>query len=401
MVKSSTWLALLVVAAVVHASGCADDSGGTGDAGSFLLVNRVRTPDARTLFLTVLPSLDVGDIDSSTLGLEVPGVSRGRVYNGKVYVFDGETGVVTRYRVGTGTLVEDTLEDGSRARFSMMREGITRFTTTIVFLSPERAYYIDTLAQNQVVVWNPTEMRVTSTFPAPELGREGFNTTGSNILVLGDFVVMGVSWLNENEATFVPLAAMIVVSATEDRVIGLIEDDRCMSTRSVFIDEGDVYAIGDANAGLAELVAPPGTVPPPCLLRWTAGDQDFDPDFYVDLREAVGVPLVSGALGRGDGTFVTQAYSSDVDFATLEPRQLLDDALWQWAVVSFRSDASTLIESIPPGGISSIGWVIDDEYLVPEFDDAGRSSSLFRIDGNSVTELLSVPGEIFGVERIQ
>ena len=404
MSRLNALLTTLTAAAIGLASGCGDDTGGaggTGDGSSFLLVNRIRTPDARAIFLTVLPSLDAGSIERSALGLEVPGLSRGRVYNGKVYVFDGESGVISRYAVQGDRFVLDVLDDGGEARFSMAGEGVTRFTTTIAFINSERAYYIDTLSQNQVVVWNPTEMTVTSTFPVPELVREGFSTTGSNILVLGDLVIMGLSWLNEDQATIVPSTAMIVLSATQDVVVGLLEDDRCASTRALFVDEGDVYAMADANSGLAELFAPSGTIPPPCLLRWVPGEEDFDPDFYRDLTEVVDEPLVSGALGRGDGTFVTQAYTSDIDFSTLEPLELLDDALWQWSVVDFRAETATLIESIPPGGISSIGWIIDGEYLVPEFDDAGGTSSLFRIDGPNVVELLSVPGEIFGVERIE
>ena len=384
-------------------SGCGDDSGGAGGTGgadgSFLLANRVRTPDARALFLTLLPSLDVGEVTS--LGLEVPGVSRGLVYNEKVYVFDGESAVISRYVVDGDRLALDTLDDGGEARFSMVREGVTSFTSLIAFISPERAYYIDTLSEDQVVVWNPTEMNVTSTFPAPELARQGFATTGSNVAVLDDFVVMGLSWRNDSQATFVPLTAMIVLSATEDVVVGLYEDDRCVITRSLFVDEGDVYVMSDAGGGVADLFAPPGTIPPPCLLRWVPGQTEFDPDFYRDLPEITGLPLVSGAVGRGDGTFVTQVYTSDIDPTTLEPLQLLDDPLWQWAVVDFRNDTSTVIESIPRGGLSSLGWVIDNEYIVPEFDDAGASSSLFRINGPNASELLSVTGEIFNVDRIR
>ena len=405
MNRRTTLLATLTIGAVVLATGCGDDSGGAGGTGgtegSFLLVNRIRTPDARAIFLTVLPSLDVGPIDRSALGLEVPGLSRGRVYNGKVYVFDGESGVISRYVVDGDRLALDVLDDGGEARFSMADEGITNFTTTIAFIDPERAYYIDTRSGNQVVVWNPTEMSVTSVFPVPELVRDGFTTVGTNVVVVDDLVVLGLSWTNEEQATLVPVTAILVLSATEDVVVGLVEDDRCVSTRALLVDEGDVYAMADANAGLAELFAPPGTIPPPCLLRWVPGSEDFDPDFYRDLREIVGEPLVSGAAGRGDGTFVTQAYTSDIDFMTLEPLELIDGALWQWAMVDFRTDASTLIESIAPGGISRLGWIIEDEYLVSEFDDAGGTSALFQIDSPSATELLSVPGEIFGVDRIQ
>ncbi|MEM7437539.1 MAG: hypothetical protein AAF436_20465, partial [Myxococcota bacterium] len=341
-----------------------------------------------------------GNVDLSR-AIELSGVSRARAFGGKVYSFDGESGVVTRYVVEGDLLIEDVLEDGGRARFSMARVGVTSFTSQIVFIDEQRAYYVDTLSMDQVVVWNPTAMNIVSTFAAPELGREGFATTGGAISVIDGFAVMPISWANADEATFVATAAMIVLSASEDEVVGLVEDDRCVVGRSAFVDSGSVYLMADAGGGIADLFSPPGSVPPPCLLEWVPGRTTFEAGFYRDLRELTGFPLVAGAIGRGDGTFVTQFYTSDIDPLTLEPIELLDLSLWQWAVIDFRSNASTLIESIPRGGVSSLGWVVDDAYLVPQFDDAAGSSALFELDSPDATEQLSVVGELFNVERIR
>ena len=410
MTRGLAVLSLCAVAALGLGCGDSGDSNGAGGSGAtggsggnegsaFLVMNRFRDPSGRTMFLSVLPSLDQGEISLSN-ALEVSGLSRSRAFNGKVYVFDGEAVTVTRYVVDGDRLVEDVLENGDRARFSMAPAGVTRFTNQIAFIDAERAYYVD-LVLDQVVVWSPTEMTITSTFSAPELGRDGFGTTGANVDVIDDFVVVALSWSNDNPPAFVPSAALAIFSASEDRLIDVLEDDRCIIARSTFIDDGDVYLMADAGGGIADLFAPPGTIPPPCLLRWVPGEEDFDSIFYRDLREIVNEPLVSGAVGRGDGTFVTQAYTSDIDPTTLEPLELLDLSLWQWAVVDFVSDTSTLIESIPPGGVSSLGWVVDDQYLVPQFDDDLGSSALYQIEGAGATELLSVTGEIFTVDRIR
>ncbi|MEM7437874.1 MAG: hypothetical protein AAF436_22190, partial [Myxococcota bacterium] len=133
------------------AGGCGDggdDHGTGGTAGSgeqFLVANRVRTPDSRALFMSVLPSLDAGNVDLSR-AIELSGVSRARAFGGKVYSFDGESGVVTRYVVEGDLLIDDVLEDGGRARFSMARVGVTSFTSQIVFIDEQRAYYVDTLS---------------------------------------------------------------------------------------------------------------------------------------------------------------------------------------------------------------------------------------------------------------
>ncbi|MEM9729130.1 MAG: hypothetical protein AAF997_11120 [Myxococcota bacterium] len=394
-------LALVLGACGDDSAGGSGGSGGSAGGDAFLVANRVRTPDSRALFVSVLPSLDVGQVDLAG-AIELSGVSRAVAFDGKVYGFDGESGVVTRYVVDGDRLVEDVLDDGSRARFGMSGVGVTSFTSQIIFLSSERAYYVDTLSLDQVVVWNPTAMTLTSTFPAPELAREGFSsTTGGSLIAIEDFVVMPVSWADQASATFVPTAAMIVFSASEDRVIGLIEDDRCVIARAAIADSGSVFLMADSGGGVADLFSEPGSVPPPCLLEWELGAAELNPDFYRDLRTITGFPLVSGAVGRGDGTFITQLYTSDIDPLTLEPLELLDLSLWQWGIVDFRSDTSTLIGAIPQGGVSSTGWVIDGTYMVPEFDDDGGQSALFQIDDPGATELLTVTGELFNVDRIR
>jgi len=395
----ASWLAACGDSGTANGAGGSGGVGGTGGE-AFLVANRVRTPDSRALFVSVLPTLNAGQVNLSR-ALEFSGVSRARVFEGKVYTFDGESGVVTRYVVEGDLLLEDKLEDGSRARLSMSGVGVSSFTNQIIFLSSERAYYVDILELDQVVVWNPTTMVITSTFPAPELAREGFNTTGGGPVAIEDFVVMPISWANETEATFVSTAAMIVFSAEEDRVVGVVEDDRCIIARSAFADSGSVFLMADSGGGIADLFSAPGSLQPPCLLQWKPGETEFDLDFYRDLRAITGFPLVSGAVGRGDGTFITQLYTSDNDPLTLEPLELLDSSLWQWGVIDFRSDTSTLIAAIPPGGVSSLGWLVDGAYLVPQFDDDDGSSALFQIESPDATELLSVTGEFFNVERIR
>ena len=404
MNRTCLHLVFAVGLALLLVGGCGDDdngTGGTGGAGNdqFLVVTRVRTPDGRAIFASVLPALDVGMVDISE-ALELSGLSRVRTFGGRVFSFDGESGVVTRYVVEGDLLVEDVLEDGNRARFSMAPVGVTSFTNQFAFITQERAYYID-IANSQVVVWNPTAMAVTSTFPAPELNREGFGAVGGGVSVIDDFVFMPISWGNQNEATFVPVAAMIVLSASEDSVFGVVEDDRCIASSAAFVDSGSVYLIADAGGGLIEIFAEPGTIPPPCLLEWIPGETTFNPDFYRDISEITGVELVTNGLGRGDGTFVLQLYTSDVDPRTLEPIELIDGSFWQWGAVDFRNDTSTLIETIAPGGISSAGWVVDDMYFVPQFDDDANRSTLFEIESPDATEFFTAVGEIFIVAQIQ
>lgn len=397
---------LFLLLALPALGGCGDsgsDNGSTGgiggtDTDAFLVSNRVRDPSGRAIFLSVLPTLEAGEIDISQ-AIEVSGLSRALVFEGKVFVFDGESGVVTRYVADGDGLREDTLENGARARFNL---GTQQFTSAIAFINSERAYYVDIRFEDLVFVWNPTTMTRISTFPAPEVRREEFSASGGGMVVIDDFVLLPISWFNDDRLNVVETAAMVVFSASEDRVIGVIEDGRCIISNAAFAEDGAVYLMADTGGGIPDALAPPGTdFPPPCLLRWTPGAEAFDSDFYRDLEEITGYPFVQGAVSRGDGTFVTLVYTSDIDPRTLTPQELVDDRLWQWAVVDFQGSRSTLIESIPPGGVSSMPWVVDGEYYVQFFEDDFSRSSLFELDTPNATERMSVVGEFRNVARIR
>ena len=300
-------------------------------------------------------------------------------------------------------LVQDTRADGTEARFSMLNEGVRSFTTLFAFISPDRAYYIDTLSGfSQVVVWDPSEMVVTSSFSVPSLNREGFDTQGGTPVLIDDFVVMPINYTARFQGEIVRSTTMVVFSATEDRFVQLVEDERCVIARSAFVEDGMVYLIADSLGGAVDRFAPPDlVVPPACLLRWIPGDDVFDPSFYLDLRELVGEPFINSGTTRGDGTFVTQAYTSDIDPLTLGLFELLDDDLWQWTIVDFRAETSTVLTSIPPGGIQR-SFVIDGQYYVPLFDDSGSSTTLFRLeDDGTATELLSVTTEFLNVQPLR
>ncbi|MEM9066920.1 MAG: hypothetical protein AAGE52_00400 [Myxococcota bacterium] len=391
---------VIVIALLV---GCGDDSAPVGDAGTdvaldaapatnpaFLVVNRVRTPDSRAIFLNVLPDLEPRTIEPGN-GLEVGGSSRATVYDGKVYAFESETGEVARYRVTEGL---ELVEDG---RFSMTGLGITRFRTQFIFLSPTRAYYVD-IAGRQVVVFNPTAMEIVSTFPAVEFERGDFNISVARPVQVGDRVMIAVAWDNASDGEFVPSVAVVVLSATEDRVERIIEDDRCALAGGGFADGDRFYAIGDSGAGGFDIfgVAP---IADPCVVR-TDGET-FD-DFVVDLRTVTGAPHFSDAIGAGDGTFVTRIYDSDIDPDTLtDPFGFFNLEVWRYAIVEIETGTTSRIEDLPLSGISFDPIVIEGDYYVQLVDEDEGRSTLYRLSTGGATETVEAIGDIQGAARIR
>lgn len=377
---------------------CGDDvegaMGGESPAeNAFLVATRIRTPADRTVLLTTARELELGRLDASE-ALELPGTSRAVVFDERVYAFDGERGAVIRFEVSPELRLQET------GRFSMAGLGIVSFRSSIVFLDPRRAYYVDISGQ-QVVVFDPEAMEVVTTFAAPELAREGFDAVGGTPQQVGDQVVMPLSFTNLLTLDAVPSVAAFVVSATEDRVIGLFEDDRCALSGGALVDDGSAFLVGDNLNGALDVF---GTddVPAPCLLRYDPNQSAFDGDFLLDLRETLGVPHVADLVGRGDGTFVTRVFASDFDPASLDdPRAYFDLEVWGFAVGELSGASAALVDALPLSGISFGPFVVDDSYLLPVVDEEAGETSLYRLEGTTPEALFTASGEVQYVARIR
>ncbi|MEM8608790.1 MAG: hypothetical protein AAGF92_16920 [Myxococcota bacterium] len=394
----ATWLLIsIAVGCGGEAEGSPDEEMRVETGEQYFFVHRVRTPDLRTFFATLLDDLEPSTVDL-TRSLELNGLSRFFPFEGKVFGFDGETNVVTRFRIERGEFVPDTLEDGSLARFSMAGEGVDGFNNLVVFIDSERAYFIDALSLGQVVVWSPSEMRVVSSFPVPQFSRDGFTLSVGEIVRADDLILLPVSFVNRNLLMLEAKTQLAVFSATEERLIAFLEDERCVTARSAFVDDGAVYVMADAAGGIANLLDPDS--PPACLLRWVPGEAQFDQDFFLDLPELTGFPFVAGAVSRGDGTFATRVFTGGVDPMSIVPTELIEASVWQWAIVDFRAGTTRLLEEIPPSRAVTGGWIINGDYVLSRFDFPMNQSQLFEVREGIARELFSLTGQIFLVERL-
>lgn len=395
--RSIRWLVAFLALSACSSSSEPADSGEGESTPLYFLFNRIRSPEGRSMYASMLPKLDYGDVDVSN-ALELPGISRARIYKNKLYAFDGESLVISRYRIANdGSLSVDSV-DGSPAQVSFAQQGIGFFYDSNFFVDDQRAFYID-YAQDVIIEWNPTEMTVTRDFPAGVL-RDGFDASSGRISILDHYAVVPLSWQNSLSGTGIWTNAIGILDLDAPETLRVIEDDRCIGTSDTFVHDGAVYALGDSFGGLAVAVVDE-PLPPPCLLRWQPGATAFDTDFYVDMSEATGTPAVAGAVSRGDGTFMTQAYVSDVDPSTLGVYELLDGNFWQRTIVSLNGDAPRLVTDVPPGPLSGSGFIVEGQYTFPRTDgDAGRAT-LYRFDGTAAAPQLTVPGEIFAVDRVR
>lgn len=365
---------------------------------AYVFTNRVRTPDSRTNFLSLLPSLDAQEVNLER-ALPVPGVSRVRVHEGKVFVFEGETATVVRYGVS------EELELEEEARFSMAGAGVARFLTSILFISAERAYYLDT-DLGQVVVFNPSAMELVSTFDVPGFQREGFPLVSiGRPAVVADQVAVSVSFSNFDQTDAVLKVIVVALSATRDEVIAVAEDDRCALGGSGFAYDGAYYATGEWVSGAYELVI--GTHAPSCMLRYDPQTEAFDMDYYVDLPAATGVPHFSGFFGPQDGTLAFRAYDAAQSVSELAGTlsgapEYFGLELWRWGLFDVDTQTAALVDGLPLTGQSFAPSTIDGKFYVPVIDEETQTSQLFAIypDGN-VTPSVSATGDIIYTARVR
>ena len=400
---------LLFTLTVALIAGCGDDGSDSGAGGTdsgpteaFVASQRVFLPDGRFVLLHLLSDLERQQLNVDE-GFEFSGFSRVRAFNGKVFVFESESGQVIRFGVTPSLQLEE------EARLSMTNQGVRSFNDTTTFVSPARAFYFD--FSGQMIVFDPEAMEIVQTIEGPDMQREGFpGPRFSPPVRVGDELYVSLAWANTDTIDLIPALTVAVFSISEERLLRVVEDGRCAYGHRGFAHEGAFYLVGDASEGAGNLIS--DEVPPPCLLRIREGEEQFDPDFYVDLTEPTGRPLVAnGPVGIGDGRFLNMVYDSPIDPDSFDPNNVSDliefanGQLWRWAVLSLPDGETTLLEGTPLTGTNPFdAFLVDDTSYVPILAGDGSSSQVFRIDnledGSTTLTLESTSGEILTVERV-
>ncbi|MEM7138012.1 MAG: hypothetical protein AAF500_15635 [Myxococcota bacterium] len=393
-------LALAVLCLMLPSIGCgssepsvdAPTPGEPSDSPAFVLGSRIRTPDGRAFFVSIEPDLEARELDLSR-AIELSGFARTYTFDGALYTMDSESLVIRRFRVGADRTVT---EDG---RFSMAFLGFTRFRPLFAFVEPTRAYYIDPQS-SQVVVWNPAEMVLIETLPFDGLFRENFDIRQTGLREVGDRIFLPFAWTRETEFVIVPSVTVLVFDRQTGELEGIFEDDRCVGAGGSFATEnGDFYVLGDSHDGRFDVFGEE-ELPPPCLLRIRSGADGFDPDYYVDMREAMGGAVAIGHMnGLPNGRAVTRVLAIDIDPATVEdPFDLTFQEIWQWVTFDVANPEPTLLD-IPLTALPFSPFLVDGSLYVPREGEA--DSTLYRIDGTQAIAGPTVPGEYLQLHRLR
>ncbi len=208
------------------------------------------------------------------------------------------------------TLRKYDFDENGRPRelSSFVVQGLKTFGA-VDFISDTEAY----AASNgfggvpKLVKFNPTTMQITATIDLTSIQKPG----GKDVFYLGmthrdDYVFMGVNYQTASFSNLGDSVYVAVINRTTNKVDKLIADGRCgiiwnsgttsgFGPSSIVLDENkDIYVTGTSN----QAKVPSGVV------RIKNGQTTFDPDYFLNLNQAVGADC-QGLFYYGNGRALT------------------------------------------------------------------------------------------------
>lgn len=370
---------------------------GSGDSeGAIVTLTRVCGPEDCLSYINTYDSLDAliaaGEIDKSQ-GREVP-YSQGRVYGGSLYLFSrGEQPTITRWTVQADLSVE------AQETVSFANTGTTIFCELCnVFGSRDLAFHLDT-SSGVLVSWNPTTMTIVDTMEIPETISNRLEGGYADVLfprVHEGRAFFNAGWTNSDVPAVVETAAVVAFDVDDPTPeLELIEDDRCGGTWAMapFSDgDGNVYVMGDWNAGFYQIGVLEPVQTPACLLRIPKGKSEFDPDYYVNLLDTLDAKAVRNAFAMSGGKLLVSILpTSD---AGLSEAEIEADPWAFYSIDRFRYvvlDLATL-DVTPVGGLgqvragSATPLELDGRTFLQVYDEG--SANLYEVTDDGEAHLI-------------
>jgi Domain of unknown function (DUF4374) len=368
-------------------------SSAAGAAPAVMLSVIATNPDERLTYVGAFPEVPSGEV--GTDGMLEFGDAYYYAFNGGVFVYEREQATVTRYDVS------DSYQLIRGKTVSFVNFGFTS-GADLSFVAPDRAYAM-VGAQNLVIAWDPARMEITGTFPAGLPTHADLDTYPAPIGVSGSNMYWALLSQNYDALQLYPRNVVAIAPAGADGPVTLVEDDRCVPALGGYImTNGDIYLVGGADADAIAAYNPSAAYPSPCIVRIRAGATEFDPDYYVNLRQATGSPSIVGTWRINDESVLARVWDPT---EPLPP--VIDD---YWAGQSFISKsidlatgAATDFPALAKGGFSSnIQDRIDGAtyFSLPRAD--GSADVAYRLLPAGIEEAFSIPGAgYWGMGRVR
>lgn len=360
------------------------------------LVHVVPTFDDTTVF----DSSKALEVDGDYVDLSVPADNPNRTF----YTSLRSEPKIQRWVVDDDGGFEMTGEIG------LLNLGVTNAASLqegLTFISTEQAYFID-FTSLTVVKFDPTEMLITDSFSIDGLAdglEEGVAVHAYYKHVDDGRIVVATN--HSDETGWIALGKLLVVDTSNDTV-HYDEQTRCGALSWTAKDpDGNMYFISHSgHAGPAEVGI--GDDFAPCMVRVLAGANEFDDDYYVNLRDLMGGP--AGALMQGvDGLAYTFGYSKDAEPLTVETLDKARGPVWDVYSFELGNEAGTL--ALVPGREPGAPFAVSGRLQRPGEDPMSYVTEVAQDFGSTMIYdttkpenwqyITEVPGFVYGVFRLR
>jgi hypothetical protein len=267
--------------------------------------------DDRSIYIGALPDVPSGELDYSSF-LEFGNVDV-TTHAGSVFVWERDPATMTRFSVNTD------LSLSQRETLSFSNYGLGG-GGELVYASDTRAYILSPQLDT-IVVWDPSQMQITGEIPVDlpaALHAPGLEPFAHKGQVVGDSVVWQIVAADFDTSRIHPGVALAMASATTDEPVRFIEDERCVGADGGYVDaRGDYYVRAGGYWGLFAAYGDDAAASRTCVLRVRAGEEAFDPEYLVDMRELTGTYVNFPWFHVQGSQYLAQAWNPSVPIPEL------------------------------------------------------------------------------------
>ncbi|MEM6930891.1 MAG: hypothetical protein AAF602_28410 [Myxococcota bacterium] len=371
--------------------------------GRHLACGVVVTPIGLEGYAAIVPSLDE-DVQitlSETLPLGAGGYCAFGA--GAIWGSSEESAEVTKFEVTE----DDQFED--RGTLSFAGEGVTRIyagRTLFQFVSPTKAYYVDSDAP-QVIVFDPEALAVRSTIPLEPLAPAPNATIRASAVLRGDQLVITAGYYAD-PVNLSEVRIAVVDTVTDEVTFASTEVCGGQGATGVTLAaDGTVFVSSNTWSSAAWRAGDPGAFPA-CAVRIPPDGRAFDDDSYVELSTITGVETTGELVAAPDGSGFLYAFDESSADVPSEPStsNIRDAVAWElYRIDDLRADGPLVAERVVGFGPSA-GWttahIVDGRVYFSEVAQYFQSTTLVDVtEPDEVRRALTAPGVLFAVHPLR
>lgn len=383
----------------VSSAGAGSGGESMGAAAVYALTTQIFGETENTSYVLLTSELDADtelSLDDAVVEVAGRALGTGPEGSGLLFVAGELAPTITRYQLNG----DGKLQGGTSVSF--LAKGVTQFGEyggQFQYVADDQAYWFDGPTA-QIVVWNPTTMKITGSIALTALAApdQVLSFTAAP-LRQGDKLYQLAAW-REGPA-IMPRAAVVVVD-TKANTARIVEDTRCGYVRDgVLASDGKIYVATEAFGAAAHFLNDAN--PKPCLLRFDTATDTFDPGFDVELSRLFdGASAGSLVVGPDNQAFLRVLEDADLPDTITNPRVLASAPFWSWYKLTPGDEPTVTSVEAPLAGGSVLPFKLGDRTFAPIFVDGEETQFLeLSKDGPLTAGAISVPGLVFSAVKLK